>query len=735
MTKRTVYSFCHYCMCLCGTRITVENNKVLSIEPDRDNPFSWRDFCRKGKTAAQVVDHPRRIKTPLKRVGERYVPASYEEAESDIAQRLLRIIERHGPDAVGSYSGNPLGFNFSGSIFWNGLLDAIGTRNRFWVGSVDQNNTHVVMEQMYGTEMLALIPDVDHADCFVLVGMDPAQSKFVWVETVPDGWNRVLAAQRRGADLIVVDPRRSTTAEAANTHVAILPGTDWAFLLGVLHVLFAEKLQRSITAVPLKGVDEIRALALSASLDDLADRCGVPAETIRDVARRFGRAQRGMCLTHTGVSHTPTGTLAEWLGAAINAVTDRLDRPGGKRVERGYLDLAQIWSKFAPPVKHRTRLRDNPTIAGFHSLAELADEITTPGEGQIRAMLIAAGNPVVSGPDGAALDRAFAQLELLVAIDLVQRESHRHAHWLIPGTHFLEREGLHPLFAGLTELPFAQYARQAVKPPTGVKEEWQFFMDLALRMDRNLFGKPGVNAFIRASRWLARMTGNPEHAMNPRWIERLLVMSGRRLKYDDIRKHEHGWLYGEKEYGHFAKALRTPDKSVHCAPPKFLWALQQTLAERSTRTRAEYPMLLINRRVRESMNSWLNETEGLFAQQRYNVAELHPDDAMGLGIVDGEWVRIHSPAGQIELPVRIVPGGRAGVVTVPHGWGSAIYDPVNNDAPVRLGANRNLLIDRHEIDPFSQTPALNAKPVRIERISPGLGPRADATTQALRVEA
>jgi formate dehydrogenase len=714
--SKTVHSFCHYCMCLCGTTMTVDNNKVLSIEPDRENPFSWRDFCRKGKTAAEVIDHPRRLLAPMKRVGDRYVETSYEEAEADIAARLNRIIDAHGADAVASYSGNPLGFNFAGSIFWNGLLDAIGTGSRYWVGSIDQNNTHVVMEQMYGTEMLALIPDVDPAECFLLVGMDPAQSKFVWVETVPDGWNRVLAAQRRGADLIVVDPRRSTTAEAADTHVAIIPGTDWAFLLGVLRTIFEEKLDRAQTFVPLSGVDAIRELALSTSLEDLADRCGVSADLIRDVARRFGRARAAVCITHTGVSHTPTGTLCEWLSTLINAVTDRLDRPGGKRVQRGYLDLADIWSKFAPPVKHRTRLRDQPTIAGFHSLSELADEITTPGPGQIRAMLVAAGNPVVSGPDGAALDRAFAQLDLLVAVDFVQRESHRHAHWLIPGTHFLEREGLHALMAGLTELPFAQYARQSVTPPPGIKEEWQFFTDLALAMNRNLFGKPGVNRFIRASRKLASLTGNPQHAMNPRWVERLLVRSGKRLKYDDIVKQPHGLMYGDKDYGHFQPSLRTADKTVHCAPPKFMWALRRELADRRTRTSSAYPLLLVNRRVRESMNSWLNETGSLFQQERSNVLEIHPTDASDLLLEDGDLARVDSAAGSVELPVRIVAGGRPGVVAIPHGWGSRVFDPRSGQAPEGFGVNRNLLIDRTDIDPFSQTPSLNATPVRVQAV-------------------
>lgn len=713
----TVYSYCHYCMCLCGTKITVDGNKVVNIEPDRENPFSWRDFCRKGRTAAQVIDHPRRLTRPMKRVGDRYVESTYEEAIADIAARLNRIIERHGADAVGSYSGNPLGFNFSGTMFWNGLLDAIGTGNRFWVGSVDQNNTHIVQEEMYGTELLALIGDVDEAKCFLLIGMDPAQSKFVWMETVPDGWNRVLEAQRKGADLIVVDPRRSTTAEHADLHVAILPGQDWAFLLALLHVVFAEKLERESTAVPLSGVAEIRAMALAASLDDLADRCGVAVDTIRDVARRFAGAERGMCITHTGVSHTPTGTVAEWLAAVLNAVTNRFDQPGGKRIERGYIDLISIWTKFAPPGIHRTRLRDQPTIAGFHALAELADEILVPGNGQIRAMLVAAGNPVTSGPDGESLDRAFAQLDLLVAVDFVQRESHRHAHWLIPGTHFLEREGLHALFAGLVEVPFAQYARRAVKPPEGVMEEWQFFTELALAMNRNLFGKPGVNRVIHASRWLARVFKKPGWALNPRWIERLLVMSGKRLKYDDILEHEHGWLYGEKEYGHMKHALRTPDKTVHCAPPRLMFALRQQLERRDTRTSAAYPMLLINRRIRESMNSWLNETPSLFEQHRSNAIEMHPDDAAAAGLVDGQWARVVSDNGAVELPVKIVDGGRPGVVAIAHGWGSRIFDPKGGAEPEQHGVNRNLLIGRREIDPLSQIPSLNATPVRVELLT------------------
>ena len=711
--RSVVYSHCHYCMCQCGTRITVDDGRVVAIEPDRENPYRWRDFCRKGQTAAEVVDHPRRIRTPMRRVGDRYEAATYEEAIADIAGRLNAIVARHGADAVGTYSGNPLGFSFAASIFWNGLLDAIGTGNRFWVGSVDQNCTHVVQEAMYGSELLALVPDLDDCRCFLLVGMDPVQSAFVWLESVPDGWNRVLAAQRHGAEIIVVDPRRSATAARADLHVAPLPGQDWAFLLGLLHVVFAEGLDRPATAVPLSGIDELRSLALGVSLEELGGRCDVPTEVIRDVARRFARAPAAMCVTHTGVAHTPTGTLAEWLGHVLNAVTDRLDRPGGRRFERGYMDLVEVFARFAPPARHRTRLRDQPTIAGFHSLAELADEITTPGDGRIRAMMIAGGNPVVSGPDGAALDAALAQLDLLVAVDLVQRESHRHAHWLIPGTHFLEREGLHVLTACLVDEPFAQYAHKAVEPPAGVREEWAFFVDLALAMERPLFGKRGVNTLVRASRALARVVRRPGWAFGPRWLERALVASGGRLKFRDILRHPHGWKYAEKRYGDLAGALRTPDRTVHCAPPRLVFELRRRLALRECATSAQFPMLLVNRRTRESMNSMLNELPGLFAQQRSNAVEMHPDDAAELGLEDGEWARVGSVTGTIELPVAVVDGGRRGVVTIAHGWGSRIFDPAGTGEPWNHGANRNRLVDRGCVDPLSQTPALNATPVRV----------------------
>lgn len=713
---KTVYTQCQICLSACGIKVTVdeETNRVVEIEPDRENAYTWRDFCRKGKTANEIAEHPRRITRPMRRVGDRYVEATYDEAATDIAERLNAIIDRYGPDAVGSYSGNPLGFSFSASTFFLGLLEAIGTGNRFWVGSVDQNNTHVVAEHVYGDELMPQVPDIDHCDFFLLVGMDPSISRFGWIDNSPDGWNRVLKRQREGAEVVIVDPRRSVSAAKAKTHLAILPGGDWALLLGMIKVIFDEGLERLSTAVPLAGVEDLRALAAEPSLAELADRCGLEVAEIEDVARRFAGARTAMCVCHTGVAHSRHGTIGEWLGHALNLITDRTDRPGGRRFERGVVDTRQVMNIFLPPSEHRTRLRNLPPIAGFHALAELADEITTPGEGQIRAMLIAAGNPVVSGPDSAALDKAFEQLDLLVAFDLVQRESHRHADWLIPGVHWLERDEFNPVFSKVQEVPYVNYCRQAIDPPEGVKDEAEFFMDLALAMDRNLFGRPGVNKIVRASRRLAKLTGRPKLAMNAEWVQRALILLGRRVKWKDIKAHHHGYVWGKPRYGDMAEALATPDKKVALAPEPFIDRARAALGEPAT-TSDEFPLMLTNKRSRESMNSWLNESPGLKAE-RSNPAWINPRDAGAVGVENGDQVRIASEHGAIEVETVVTDEMRPGVVCIAHGWGSRVFDPGGSGAPESFGTNRNVLVGSDVIDPLSQIPLFNTTAVRLEPV-------------------
>jgi formate dehydrogenase len=602
-------------------------------------------------------------------------------------------------------------------MFLAGFMDAIESHNRYYVGSVDQNNYHVVSEALSGSQLLTLMPDVDACKCFLMVGMNPAVSAMNWLENVPNGWRRVLAAQEEGADLIVVDPVRTPTAEKANTHIAIRPGSDWAFLLGVLKVIVANGWEHKADCAEVTGFDNIRALVSEADLVDLSQRCDVSVEQIAEIAGRFALAPTAMCMTHTGVSQNVTGTIGEWFGHLLNIVTGRVDRPGGRRFEPGYVDTVKLFEMWAKPLEGKSRVRGLPAVAGHHALAELPDEIVTPGPGQIRALIIDCGNPVVSGPNGAALDEALGQLELLVAVDLVQRESHRHAHWLIPAAHWLERSELMPLVSQLQDEPFAQYGRQVVEAPPGVRQEWEFFTDLALAMGVPMFGHKGVNGLIKTSRALAKLTKRPGVAFNPEWIDRLLVISGRKLKFKDIKAAPHGVKFGKKEFGHLKKALRTPDKKIRYGSPALLGEARRQLVIPSPGPTADYPLFLSNRRHHDSMNSWLNEVPGLHKHRRTNVVEINTDDAERLRIASGDIVRITSPTASVEMEALITDVTRPGVVVAAHGWGSRVFDPRGGADPIVFGVNRNSLVNKTDLDPLSQVSPLNSTCVRVDRVT------------------
>lgn len=719
-SPRTVHTFCRYCMASCGLEVTVVGNTVEKISADKQNPHSWQDFCAKGRTADQLVEHPRRIVAPMRRVGDEYVEATWDEAIRDIADRMNALIDADGPDAIGAYYGNPSGHSSSNVLFMNAWMDAVGTHSRYAVGSVDQNALHVVAEAMYGSSLMVPVSDVDNCDYFLLVGTNPAVSAWNWLETVPGGWRRALARQAAGATIVVVDPLKTESAEKADVHLAVRSGQDWALLLAMVKVILDEGLEHRGDCNDLAtGVAELRALVGAADLDDLAGRCDIPRDHIECTARDFAAARGAMVVTRTGISLHRAGTVAEWLGHVLNVITGRMDRPGGRRFEQGYFDALRL-AELAKTKPHLSRLAGRDMVAGAHALAELPDEITTGGPGQIRAMLINCGNPVISGPDGAKLDAALAQLELLVVIELVQRESHRHAHWLLPAVHWLERNDLLAFTSNMHDEPFVQYGAKVVEAPPEAREEWRIFVDLAIAMRKPLFGVKGFNGFVTATRRVAAATRRPSLAFGPHWLDRLFVrmsrkFNGHRLTWRQLIDHPHGIVLGPREFGHFRDALRTDDKKVHAAPPEFVARAHELLAESAPVAPEGYPFTLGNRRRRHSMNSWLNELPGLHPAGKGNDVLLNAEDAAALGVVDGDRVRVFSPVGEIELAAELSPRLRRGHVVVDHGWGSRIFDPRGGAEALSFGVNRNLLVG-DDIDPLSQTSAMGSTFVGVERV-------------------
>ena len=712
----TIYTTCRYCESCCGLAVEVDTtvNRVVRIKADKENPGSWRDVCNKGLTANEVVEHPRRLRFPMKRVGDRYVRVSYEEAVGGVASDLRRIMDEHGPNAIGSYFGNPIGFG-SDVVFCLGLIDGIGTESRYSASSLDQNNQHVVSEALFGYTFVPFSPDVDGCDYLVLVGGNPAISQFGWLGSATDGWRRMLARQAQGATVVVVDPRRTRSADDADRHLAIEPGTDWAFLLGLLTVILREGLESAaaVAELPVDHVARLRALTGRVDLSALSSRTGIPVSSVEEVARGYAKAPGAMCLTMTGVSQNEAGTLGQWLSTVLDIVTGHFDRPGGRRWDSGFVNMTDFASRSLAK-DGVSRVRGQRTVMGCRSVCELPDEIDTPGEGQVRALILQAGNPVVAGPNGAALDRSLASLECLVAIDLVQRESHRHAHWLIPAPHWLERDELPFNLANAQDRSFLQYANRAVEPPDDVRPEWEFCTDVALAMGVPMLGRPGFNTAIRASRWLAKTLRRPGLAVTPALLERISVSVVKRASYKSIKEAAHGVAHADKRFGQFAEFRNA--SPILVAPEELCEALERKLVEPASRGES-FPFVMTGARSLHLMNSWLTELPNVQKREQENRCEIHPDDASELGITDGDRVRVRSNVGAIELPAELSDRVRRGIVCIPHGWGSGVFSPADGAEPIVHGVNRNLLVDNRVLDPFSGTPNLNSTRVAVERIA------------------
>ncbi len=716
--QKTVYTYCQICEQACGLKVTSEHNRIVEIVPDRDNLNSWRDFCVKGATAGAVVEHPQRILTPMQRINGRYVERSYAEAIAAIGTQLRDIVAAHGPAAVASYAGNPNGMNFGGSLFLSLFMDAIGSHNRYWVGSLDQNALHYVADKMYGHPFVTLQLDLDRCACVLMIGANPAISGMCWIGYNADGWKRLLARQAAGKTrLFIADPRRTESARKADHHLQTHPDSDWALCLALIKVIFARGWEHRDDCAAARGIDTLREIAAAASLEALSACCDIPVDDIVAVAEQFAHARGAAALARTGSAIGINGSLTEWLTHALNLITGNTDRAGGRFYNAGLVDPLVAGDEIFPPNNTPSRVRGLATVAGFHATAELAGEITTPGAGQVRALIISGGNPVVSGPDGGELDQALSKLDLLIAVDLVQRESHRHADWLIPAAHWLEREEFHPLLSGLGEGAFAQFGREAVKKPTSVKHEWEFLRDVAIEMRAPLLGKRGVNLLARLSRTVAGLSGNPYHAFGPAWLARLLLLRSRGVRWRDIKNAPHGLRYGSHRVGMLRERLAAMQRPIDVAPDDLVKQLARRLATADTPDTSEFPLRLLSRRRRHTMNSWLGEiTAARVPGATGDRVEIHPSVGAELGIADGEPVRVSSRTASVPAVTLYSTDVKPGAAVMEQGWGSRVFDP-SNDASSVLGVNRNLLVANDDLDPLSSVPRLNGTPIRIEKLS------------------
>jgi anaerobic selenocysteine-containing dehydrogenase len=714
-------TYCRICEVTCGLIATVEDGRVTKLRPDPDHVVSRGYSCPKGLAAHEVTHDPDRILHPMKRTPTGWERVSWEQAIGEIAAKLNAIREAHGPDAIALYTGNPSGYAYAHRIYSANWIKAVGSRNSYGAGSQDNLAEFLSARFLYGASFRLPVPDIDRAKYLLVVGTNPLVSQGTLVHLV-DAKARLRAVQERGGTVVVIDPRRTETARLASAHHFIRPGTDTFLLLAMVQTILGEGLEdRTFLAAHADGVEWLRALVAPFTPERAAEPTGIAADTIRSLAREFAAAD-GACAFGRAVCG-PFGTLQAWALDVLNIVTGNLDRPGGAVFSDGLIDIARTVQQLGLDGygEHRTRVRDLPGVLGELPAGVLADEITTPGPGQIRALVVTAGNPVVSIANGEALAEAMRELECTVAIDIYMSETAARADYVLPAATWLERADFPVFHVNLHSEPYSQWTEAMIPKQGESKEEWEIFTLLGDAMGLTFLANPAAHWLRRAIRLVGR-------EFSPRWIIDGMIRTGpmgdwylpwsKGWNLARLGEHPHGVRLGDLRTGILREKLLTPDKRVRLRSDDITREVARILAEGAPTTR-EFPLQLIGRRDLRSNNSWLRNVPKLMRGDRDRRLRMHPDDAERVGVADGEVVRVRSRVGTVESEVRVSDELMPGVVSLPHGWSDGVETHRRVVAELGRGPNANELIDQRAIEPLAGMAWLNGFPVVVEKIAVG----------------
>ena len=742
---RTAFRTCPLCEAGCGLEIALAGppgeEVVTRIRGDRADVFSHGFICPKGSTLKHLHEDPDWLRRPRVRRGGRLVEVDWAEAFAEVERRLPPIVQEHGRDAVAVYIGNPTAHSLGALLFVRPLVRALGTTNVYSASTVDQRPKEVAAGLMFGTSLSVPVPDVDRTDFLLMLGANPYASNGS-LATAPDWPGRIEALRARGGTLVVVDPRRTRTAEAADRHLAIRPGADPYLLMALVNVVVAEGLVDLGPAAPyVRGVATVVEVSRPFTPEATAARTGIEPAEVRRLARELAAAPRACVYGRIGTTVAPFGTLSSWLVDVLNALTGNLDRPGGAMFATAAAGAANTrgtprYGRGVRLHRRRSRVRGLGETLGELPVVCLAEEIDTPGEGQVRALVTIAGNPVLSTPNSARLDAALAGLDLYVAVDPYVNETTRHADVVLPPPTPLQKGHYDLALLQLAVRNVANYSPPVLPRAPGQPDEWEILARLALiaqgmgaDADPALVDDLVLRSLVESA--VADETSpvagrDPDEVVaalgDRRGPERILDLMlrvgpygegfGARpdgLSLDVLLANPHGVDLGPLR-PRLPEVLRTPSGMVELAPEPIVADVERL---RAGLDEPAGGLRLIGRRDLRSNNSWMHNVEVLVKGRPRCTLQVHPDDAARLGLADGAPAVVTSRTGKVTIPVEVTDAIRPGVVSIPHGWG---HDPDGVELRVArryAGVNTNLLADDELIDPLSGTAVLNGIPVEV----------------------
>jgi len=748
------YRTCHLCEAMCGVAIEVNNGKITSIKGDDQDPLSQGHICPKAVALQDLHEDRERLKRPIRKTAQGWEELSWEDAFDLVAEKLHGIRKTYGRNSIGVYLGNPNVHNHGALMTTMPFLRAIGTQNRFSATSNDQLPHMLASLEMFGHQILFPIPDIDHTDLFICIGGNPMASNGSLM-TVPDIRGRLKALRQRGGKLVVIDPRRTETARLADDFHFIRPGTDAFLLMAMVHTLFEENLVDPGAAERLvKDVDLLRLAALSFSPEAVTKHTGIEAEAVRQLARQLAKTPRAALYTRMGTSTQAFGGTTTWLAYCLNILTGKLDVPGGVLFTQPAVDLVALGAMSGQRGhfgKRHSRVRGLPEFAGEYPASTMADEMLTPGEGQVRAFVTVAGNPVLSSPNGQRLESALEGLDFMVSVDYYLNETTRHADVILPPTAALERSHYDLIFSMMAVRNQAKYSEALFEPAPDSRHDWQINLELAHRLERQRKGgklplqaelgwqafkklgpDPILDVLLRTGPYganpgrvggvikpvLDKVLGIlPERhplkglarlsPLNPQWQH---MPKG--LSLSALKKSPSGVDLGPLQPT-LPQRLFTRDGKINLAPRRYLADVER-LQALLDRPEASASLQLIGRRHVRSNNSWMHNSQRLVKGKSRCTVIMHPEDAQNRKLEDGAQVQVQKDGRAVVLPLEVSEDIMPGVVSIPHGWGHSRPGTGQSVASAHAGASINDILDDTETDPVSGTSVLNGQAVEVK---------------------
>jgi anaerobic selenocysteine-containing dehydrogenase len=736
------HRICPFCEACCGLEITVAEGRVKRIRGHASDVFSKGYLCPKGVALKDLHEDPDRLRQPLIKRNGRFAESTWEEAFAEIERRLPPIIAKHGADSVALTLGNPIVHKLALLLYVPRLGRALGSKNVFSASTLDQMPKHLSCGLMFGDFLSIPVPDIERTDFLLMLGANPMVSNgSLW--TVPNFRDKAKALRARGGRLVVVDPRRTETADVADEHIFIRPGGDVFLLLGMVHTLFAEKLVRlGRLAEHVAGVEALEQAVTGFAAEKVSARCGISAETIRTLARTLAAAKHAVVYGRVGTCTQEYGTLCSWLIDVFNILTGHLDEPGGAMFPKAAALQSNTFpantggkpgtGKGVVTGRRKSRVSGAPEVLGEFPMSCLAEEIQTPGEGHVKALITIASNPALSSPNGERLSAAMDQLEFMVSLDIYLNETSRHADVILPGTSPLEDSHYDVAFSQLSYRNHARYSSPIFPQSEDHPEEWQ----VLLRLIGIIQGKGPAADINQIDDELLmddlRRTAGPfadqiyKASSKRRGVERLLDLGLRAGPYGDQFGMKPGGLNLEKvkaaEGGidlgslnpRVPEVLRTPSGKIELAPAMLIDDLKRPAADLG---RSIPELVIVGRRQLHGNNSWMHNLPALAKGAARCIALINPNDAERLSLEDGSRARIAHDGRSIEAEIQITDEMMPGVVSLPHGWGHDQPGSQLEVAAAYPGANLNALMDENRRDPLSGNAVLSGMEVEMTPVA------------------